>query len=132
MGESCYAACGEYVAYHSEPPVNHGEFSMECVICHPQSEISAGIVGDKCEFNHIAFSWYPALLVNYQFTPDHGDEDQQEYQIGQVACLSKYTSDQWHEHPLDEIQEKHEELGLSVVQMATYTDHNMDIRLEIK
>jgi hypothetical protein len=105
---------------------------MECVICHPQPEIFAGFVGDKCEYNHIAFSWYPALLANCQVSTDHGDEDQQEYQIGQLASLSKFTSYQWHEQPLDEIQEKHEELGLSVVQMTTYTDHNMDIRLEIK
>jgi hypothetical protein len=98
----------------------------ECKDCHPEPEIHAGFFGDKCEYCHSTISWYPALLVNHQFPIDHGDEGQQECQVCHVATYSEYSCYECHEHPIDEIQDKHEELYLSTIQLADCTECHLD------
>ena len=98
----------------------------ECKDCHPEPEIHAGFFGDSCEYCHSTLSWYPALLVNHQFPMDHGDEGQQECQVCHVTTYSKFTCFECHEHQFGEIQEKHEEVNLSTIQLNDCTECHID------
>lgn len=98
----------------------------ECKDCHPEPEIHAGFFGDTCEYCHTTISWYPALLVDHMFPIDHGEEGPQECQVCHVAAYSEYTCYECHEHPFDEIQDQHEELNLSPIQLADCTECHLD------
>jgi hypothetical protein len=57
---------------------------------------------------------------------DHGDEGQQECQVCHVTTYSKFTCFECHEHQFGEIQEKHEEVNLSTIQLNDCTECHID------
>jgi hypothetical protein len=54
----------------------------ECVQCHAEPEIHAGVFGLKCQYCHDAAAWTPANLRQHAFPLNHGAEDG----VTQAAC----------------------------------------------
>jgi hypothetical protein len=97
----------------------------ECKDCHPEPEIHAGYFGEKCEYCHSTFSWFPAQLVNHQFPIDHGEQGELECQVCHITTYSEYSCYECHEHRIDKIQDKHEELNIPATELAVCTEcHN--------
>jgi len=45
---------------------------QECISCHEEPVVHAGIFGQDCGRCHAATAWYPAELTNHTFVVDHG------------------------------------------------------------
>ncbi|NUM44197.1 MAG: hypothetical protein HUU38_05775 [Anaerolineales bacterium] len=83
----------------------------ECVACHEEPSIHAGVFGLQCETCHSTTAWTPASLKVHTFPLDHGGE-------GVIACETchtttyvQYTCDACHD-PV-EMREEHNEEGIS-------------------
>ena len=55
----------------------HAEYTFagtpaDCVSCHEDPELHAGIFGNDCARCHTATAWAPAQLVQHDFVLDHG------------------------------------------------------------
>lgn len=83
----------------------------ECVACHQEPQIHAGIFGTQCEACHTTTAWVPAHLTRHTFPLDHGNE-------GEIACATchmqsyaVYTCSACHDQA--EMQSKHVEEGIT-------------------
>jgi hypothetical protein len=84
----------------------------ECVACHADPDIHAGLFGTDCAACHVIEDWATVQLTKHTFPIDHGDE-------GEIACATchtesyvTYTCYNCHEHDPGEIREKHVEEGI--------------------
>jgi hypothetical protein len=82
----------------------------ECVACHQEPAVHAGLFGLDCVRCHTTTAWTPAQLTQHTFPLDHGGE-------GQIACESchqqsytVYTCDDCHEPA--EMREEHADEGI--------------------
>lgn len=91
---------------------------QECRDCHPEPEIHAGFFGLQCDYCHDTTSWYPAQLRSHQFPIDHGDQGQVECQVCHVTTYSEYSCYGCHDHSAEEIEEQHQEEGISTQELA--------------
>lgn len=85
----------------------------ECVDCHQEPEIHAGMFGVDCERCHTTTAWLPAQLSEHTFPIDHGDQGKVACQVCHVASYDQYTCFGCHEHEPDEVREKHLEEGIA-------------------
>ena len=92
----------------------------QCVQCHAEPEIHAGLFGLECDACHTAAAWLPATLLEHSFPLQHGLEDNDTA----TACAtchmtsySEYTCYGCHEHQPDETARKHLEEGISAVEL---------------
>ncbi len=90
----------------------------ECIGCHAEPEIHAGVFGERCQDCHATQAWSPAQLTNHTFPLDHGEQ-------GLVACETchpsryvEYTCYGCHEHEPIDIQEEHLEENISLAELA--------------
>jgi hypothetical protein len=111
-------ACHEEQIYQGTP--------TECRVCHPEPEIHAGFFGLKCEYCHSTTTWYPAQLVSHQFPINHGDQGEVDCEVCHVATYSGYSCYGCHEHEINEIVDKHEDLNISAGQLATCIECHVD------
>jgi hypothetical protein len=102
----------ECEACHS-PPISAGT-PGECVDCHREPEIHAGLFGLDCVRCHTTTAWLPAQLSQHTFPIDHGDQGKVECQVCHVASYSDYTCYGCHEHQPDEIREEHLEEDIAM------------------
>jgi hypothetical protein len=84
----------------------------DCVGCHPEPPVHAGVFGTDCVRCHTTSSWLPAQLTQHTFPLDHGDE-------GQIACETCHTESyvdhtcyNCHAHDPAETEEEHIEEGI--------------------
>lgn len=84
----------------------------ECVACHTEPAIHAGVFGIDCAACHTTTAWTPAALKNHTFPLDHGGQ-------GEIACAvchpntyTDYTCYGCHEHDPARIQSEHAEEGI--------------------
>lgn len=96
-----------------QSPVSSGT-PNECVGCHEEPEIHAGLFGLDCVRCHSTAAWLPALLSQHTFPIDHGEQGKLECRVCHVASYTEYTCYSCHEHEPDEIREKHVEEGIAV------------------
>lgn len=90
----------------------------ECVACHAEPPIHAGLFGTDCANCHTTDAWLPARLRQHSFPLDHGEQ-------GQLACATchtgqtytEYTCTTCHEHNEAKIQEQHDELDISQTEL---------------
>ncbi len=87
--------------------------SQECVACHAEPPIHAGIFGEQCEACHTTEAWLPARLLAHSFPLDHGEE-------GMLACAAchtttydQYTCTNCHEHELNDMRDEHDDVDFS-------------------
>lgn len=84
----------------------------ECIACHRDPEIHAGMFGTDCAACHTIDNWTSAQLTKHSFPIDHGDE-------GEIACAMchtlsyvEYTCTNCHAHDAGEVRDKHLEAGI--------------------
>jgi hypothetical protein len=92
-------------------PISDGT-PIDCVGCHQEPEIHAGLFGLDCVRCHSTAAWLPAHLSQHTFPIDHGDQGKVECQVCHVASYAEYTCYGCHEHTPDEIREEHVEEGI--------------------
>ncbi len=92
----------------------------QCVQCHAEPEIHAGLFGVECDACHTTAAWLPATLLEHSFPLRHGLEDN----APATACATchatsyaEYTCYGCHEHQPDETARKHLEEGISAVEL---------------
>lgn len=82
----------------------------ECVACHAEPSIHAGVFGVQCENCHSTTAWVPASLKAHTFPLDHGGEGMIACETCHVTTYVQYTCDACHD-PV-EMKNKHNEEGL--------------------
>ena len=90
----------------------------ECVACHAEPAIHAGLFGTDCAACHTAAAWAPAQLRQHTFPLNHGGE-------GEIACgtchtntYTAYTCTNCHAHDPAETAAEHLEEGISGSELA--------------
>lgn len=80
---------------------------QECVSCHEEPTVHAGLFGLECARCHTAAAWTPAQLTQHTFPLDHGGQ-------GIIACetcheqsYTVYSCYNCHEHDPAGIREEH-------------------------
>jgi hypothetical protein len=98
-------ACHQQQTFHGTP--------RECMACHAEPPLHAGLFGTTCEACHTATAWAPARLMRHIFPLAHGSQ-------GEVACTTchtetyaKYTCYGCHEHEPALTQAEHEQEGIT-------------------
>ncbi len=91
---------------------------QECVACHAEPAIHAGLFGTDCAACHTAVAWAPAQLRQHTFPLDHGGE-------GEIACgtchtqtYTTYVCTNCHAHDPAETAEEHLEEGIGADRLA--------------
>ncbi|HJW83813.1 MAG TPA: hypothetical protein VJ754_05860 [Anaerolineae bacterium] len=87
--------------------------SAECVACHADPEIHAGMFGADCAVCHTVDGWLPARLEKHEFPIDHGGEGEIACATCHVQSYSAYTCYNCHEHDEREVTQKHIEEGMT-------------------
>ncbi len=100
----CHGAAPQTVRYAGTP--------KDCVTCHAEPKIHAGVFGLACQDCHTTTAWQPAYLRNHTFPLDHGGSP--------VACevchtktYQEYTCYGCHAHQPDETVVQHDKLNIS-------------------
>lgn len=85
----------------------------DCVSCHADPAIHAGMFGTDCAACHTIQGWLPARLAKHTFPIDHGGE-------GEIACATchtqtyqAYTCYNCHAHNEAEDQQTHLKAGIT-------------------
>lgn len=88
----------------------------DCVGCHAEPDLHAGLLGTNCANCHMTDAWRPAQLLAHTFELDHGEQ-------GQIACATCHTTT-FNDftcaecHTDEEIQDEHDEFTLSAAELA--------------
>jgi hypothetical protein len=99
------------VACHADQ--QFGGTSGECVACHEEPTIHAGLFGLDCENCHTAVAWHPARLRQHDFPLDHGEQGELACETCHTATYTQYTCYNCHEHDPTETEQEHLEEGIS-------------------
>ncbi len=98
---------------------------VECVQCHDEPEIHAGVFGLECNYCHSVEAWSPARLEQHTFPLNHGLSDpntQVKCDACHITIYTEYTCYTCHEHQPDQITEKHLEEGISEQDLPACAD----------
>jgi hypothetical protein len=99
-------SCHKDRVYHGTP--------KECVQCHAEPAIHAGVFGVNCQDCHTSQAWAPARLQVHGFPLDHGKEGEVACTTCHVSTYTSYTCYGCHEHQPDPIQAKHIEKNVAL------------------
>ncbi len=91
--------------------------ARECVACHEEPAIHAGLFGTQCEACHTADAWLPARLRQHTFPLDHGEQGQLDCAVCHVASYDQYTCTNCHEHDANEMIREHDEVNLGQIDL---------------
>ncbi len=97
---------------------NYRETPRECGACHLEPEIHLGLFGLACESCHSTLAWSPASLTNHTFPLDHGEQGMVACETCHVSTYVEYTCYGCHDHQPSEIQSKHQEEGISAIELV--------------
>lgn len=84
----------------------------DCVACHADPEIHAGLFGTDCAACHTITGWLPARLAKHTFPIDHGDEGEIPCTTCHVKVYTDYTCYNCHAHDAEEDKVTHLEAGI--------------------
>jgi hypothetical protein len=90
---------------------------IECVQCHAEPEIHAGIFGLQCQYCHGVIAWSPASLREHRFPLNHGLENtalQSECTTCHTGDYVEYTCYGCHDHQSEATAEIHARDGIPV------------------
>jgi hypothetical protein len=90
----------------------------ECIACHEEPAIHAGLFGLDCVNCHTAVAWQPAQLMQHIFLLDHGGEGEIDCATCHTNTYTEYTCYSCHEHEQAEIENKHLEEGYSLQEIS--------------
>lgn len=92
-----------------------GDFTQarsDCVACHVDPEIHAGLFGTDCAACHLITGWLPARLTRHTFPIDHGGEGEIDCATCHVKAYTQYTCYNCHAHTAEKDQVTHVNAGL--------------------
>lgn len=83
------------------------ETPNQCIDCHPEPELHAGIFGQDCNRCHTATAWAPAQLLKHTFLIDHdpGPEDIETCETCHAGSYTQYPC--YNCHLADEMELAH-------------------------
>ncbi|MCA9934739.1 MAG: hypothetical protein H6662_16500 [Ardenticatenaceae bacterium] len=84
----------------------------ECVACHEEPLIHAGLFGTECAACHTAVAWSPAQLTQHTFPLTHGGEGEIDCATCHTNTYTTYTCYNCHEHDPVDIAREHLEEGI--------------------
>lgn len=84
----CLACHAEYVFVDAP---------SDCVGCHEEPELHAGVFGEDCARCHSALAWAPAQLTQHTFLLDHGTDDITECETCHAGSYTEYPCFTCHE-----------------------------------
>jgi hypothetical protein len=84
----------------------------ECVACHGEPEIHAGLFGTDCAACHTTTAWAPAMLTQHTFPLDHGEQGEIACAVCHTESYVTYTCYGCHEHEPAETQRQHAKVDL--------------------
>lgn len=89
------------------------EAPRQCVDCHEEPGVHAGLFGLDCARCHTATAWTPAQLTTHVFPLDHGDQGTQECTVCHDQRYTEHTCYNCHEHDRAETREEHLKEGIT-------------------
>lgn len=92
--------------------------ASECVACHAEPLIHAGLFGLDCANCHTAVAWQPARLRQHTFPLNHGEQGELACETCHTTTYTEYTCYNCHEHDPAETEREHLEEGISQQEMA--------------
>lgn len=90
----------------------------ECVDCHQEPAIHAGLFGTDCAKCHTAQAWQPARLSEHSFPLNHGGRGEIPCETCHVSKYTEYTCYNCHEHDKAKVEREHREEGISPAELA--------------
>lgn len=85
----------------------------ECVECHIEPSIHAGLFGTDCANCHTTDAWQPARLMEHTFPLTHGGEGEIDCITCHTTTYTAYTCYNCHEHDQLRVEQEHREEGIS-------------------
>jgi len=85
----------------------------ECVACHAEPPIHAGLFGTECAACHTTEAWLPARLRQHNFPLDHGEQGQLDCAVCHTTTYAEYTCTNCHEHDPNATRAEHDEVDFS-------------------
>jgi predicted CXXCH cytochrome family protein len=95
------------------------ETPADCIGCHAEPELHAGLFGVACADCHTTSAWHPARLATHSFPLDHGGEGQIACATCHVTSMVTFTCAECHS-PVEMVDE-HDELGLTSAELNACT-----------
>ena len=95
--------------------------SSDCVDCHAEPQIHAGLFGLQCQNCHSTQAWVPASLTSHTFPLDHGKQGLVSCDTCHPTSYVEYTCYSCHEHQPIEIEREHLEEGISNAELSECT-----------
>jgi hypothetical protein len=92
--------------------------ARDCVACHAEPEIHAGLFGTDCQRCHTVAAWAPAELTQHTFPLDHGGEGKIPCQTCHVSTYADYTCTNCHAHDPAATRAEHLEENISAAELA--------------
>lgn len=87
--------------------------TSECVACHEEPAVHAGLFGVDCSRCHLDTAWSPTELVRHDFRLDHGDEGPVDCETCHPETYVDHTCDGCHEHSPEQVAASHADEGLT-------------------
>ena len=85
----------------------------ECVGCHAEPKVHAGLFGADCASCHTTTAWTPARLTQHKFPLDHGGQGEIACAVCHVSKYTEYTCYGCHDHEPTRTAQQHAEQNLS-------------------
>ncbi|MFQ5420789.1 MAG: hypothetical protein ACE5EY_10570, partial [Anaerolineae bacterium] len=92
--------------------------SRECVACHNEPAIHAGLFGLDCANCHTETGWQPAQLTRHTFPLNHGRNQESDCATCHTNSYTEYTCYNCHEHDPTRIEQEHREEGIRQPELA--------------
>lgn len=92
----------------------------ECYQCHAEPQVHAGVFGLECQTCHTSEAWSPARLTTHSFPLEHGfaeENREPDCQTCHPTTYIAYTCYSCHEHQPQDIEEEHDEEGISRLEL---------------
>lgn len=84
----------------------------QCVECHSEPDLHAGVFGLGCQNCHSDRAWAPARLRIHTFLLDHGGQGDLECTVCHAQSYTEYTCFSCHDHQPAAIAQSHADAGI--------------------
>jgi len=101
------------------PSGQYKEVTSDCVACHEEPQVHRSQFGTECSACHSIEAWAPAQLQHHTFPLNHGRETEVACQECHPDTFVTYTCFGCHEHSRPEIEQEHQEEGISSLEHCT-------------
>jgi mono/diheme cytochrome c family protein len=79
----------------------------QCVACHEEPDLHAGVFGVQCARCHTISAWSPAYLTLHTFILDHGENESKSCETCHISNYPDYTCYGCHDHQVEDMETVH-------------------------